>query len=418
MSSLLILALTTALTFAQDVPPLPSIVNDFVADFRSDFDVRLPGRNNYRPLLANVVRLAFHYCVGESGCDGCINMAVPDNAGLELSVDYLEDKADAWLEAGLSKADLYGLASMVAANMALGNNGWDSDLSNFEIGRTDCENPDLEEEFPNAHQEPFSFMADQFGFSDRDTVVIMGAHTLGRAQVGNSGFQNFWVNNPLTLGNEFFERIGDNPWRQMQVGDQFQWNQNGRMALNSDMFLVRDLVPNAAGREADCANNFNDCDDADTLEIVEEFVDDEQQFQEEFKEVYTRMLRSAGGGFEQDLQLICDVFDCNAETQTEDEIAATPEPEVTTPVAEEPENDEEEEVQQDSSAEESEEVEVEQPVEDEEEEVQADPSSDDDSSSSEESDDVVPPPPPPFRPQGKGRGGKGRGGKGRGRLLL
>jgi len=419
MSSLLILALTTALTFAQDVPPLPSIVNDFVADFRSDFDVRLPGRNNYRPLLANVVRLAFHYCVGESGCDGCINMAVPDNAGLELSVDYLEDKADAWLEAGLSKADLYGLASMVAANMALGNNGWDSDLSNFEIGRTDCENPDLEEEFPNAHQEPFSFMADQFGFSDRDTVVIMGAHTLGRAQVGNSGFQNFWVNNPLTLGNEFFERIGDNPWRQMQVGDQFQWNQNGRMALNSDMFLVRDLVPNAMGRETDCPNGFNGCTDADTLEIVEEFVDDEQQFQEEFKEVYTRMLRSAGGGFEQDLQLICDVFDCNAETQTEDEIAATPEPEVTTPVEEDPENEEEEEeVQQDSSAEESEEVEVEQPVEDEEEEVQADPSSDDDSSSSEESDDVVPPPPPPFRPQGKGRGGKGRGGKGRGRLLL
>lgn len=418
MNSLLILALTTALTFAQDVPPLPSIVNDFVADFRSDFDVRLPGRNNYRPLLANVVRLAFHYCVGESGCDGCINMAVPDNAGLELSVDYLEDKADAWLEAGLSKADLYGLASMVAANMALGNNGWDSDLSNFEIGRTDCENPDLEEEFPNAHQEPFSFMADQFGFSDRDTVVIMGAHTLGRAQVGNSGFQNFWVNNPLTLGNEFFERIEDNPWRQMQVGDQFQWNQNGRMALNSDMFLVRDLVPNAMGRETDCPNGFNGCTDADTLEIVEEFVDDEQQFQEEFKEVYTRMLRSAGGGFEQDLQLICDVFDCNAETQTEDEIAATPEPEVTTPVEEEPENDEEEEVQQDSSAEESEEVEVEQPVEDEEEEVQADPSSDDDSSSSEESDDVVPPPPPPFRPQGKGRGGKGRGGKGRGRLLL
>jgi len=434
MNSLLILTLTTALTFAQDAPPLPSIVNEYVAEFRNDFDVRLPGRNNYRPLLANVVRLAFHYCVGESGCDGCVNMAVPDNAGLELSVDYLEDKADAWLEAGLSKADLYGLASMVAANMALGNNGWDSDLSNFEIGRTDCENLDLEEEFPNAHQEPFSFMADQFGFSDRDTVVIMGAHTLGRAQVGNSGFQNFWVNNPLTLGNEFFERIEDNPWDQIQVGDQFQWDQNGRLALNSDMFLVRDLAPNADGRETDCPNNFNGCNDADTLEIVEQFVDDEQQFQEEFKEVYTRMLRSAGGGFEQDLQLICDVFDCNAETQTEDEIAATPEPEVTTPVEEveeevDPEQpaedsvEEEEEVQEDSASEESEEVEAEQS---EEEEVQADPSSEDDSASEEsddeeveqpeeENDDVVPPPPPPFRPRGKGRG---RRGKGRGRLLL
>merc|ERR1712122_337614 len=199
-------------------------------------------------------------------------------------------------------------------------------------------------------------------------------------------------------------------------------------ALNSDMFLVRDLVPNAAGRETDCPNNFNGCNDADTLEIVEEFVDNEQQFQEEFKEVYTRMLRSAGGGFEQDLQFICDVFDCNAETQTEDEIAATPEPEVTTPVEEveeevepdqpaedsveeEPENEEEEEVQEDSSSEESEEVEVEQPVED------NDSSSEEEvEQPEEESDDVAPPPPPPFRPRGKGRGG--RRGKGRGRLLL
>merc|ERR1711933_366919 len=113
-------------------------------------------------------------------------------------------------------------------------------------------------------------------------------------------------------------------------------------------------VPNAEGRETDCPNNFNGCDDADTLEIVEEFVDDEAQFQEEFKEVYTRMLRSAGGGFEQDLQLICDVFNCNAETQTEDEIAATSEPEVTTP-EEEVEVENEEEAQADSSSDEEEE---------------------------------------------------------------
>eukprot|EP00493_Phyllostaurus_siculus_P028082 UN28430 len=141
MVSLTIL-LFAAVSFAQS-PPLPSIVNDYIDEFRTDFDQRLAGRNNYRPLLANVVRLAFHFCVGDGGCDGCINMDVPDNAGLELSVDYLDARADAWLEAGLSKADFYALASMVAANMALGNNGWDSDLSNFEIGRTDCSDPDF-----------------------------------------------------------------------------------------------------------------------------------------------------------------------------------------------------------------------------------------------------------------------------------
>lgn len=380
---------------------------------------------------ANVVRLAFHYCVGDSGCDGCINMNVPDNAGLELSVEYLDAKVDAWLDAGLSKADLYGLASMVAANMALGNAGWDSDLSDFEIGRTDCEDPNLEEEFPDAHQNPFPFMAEQFGFSDRDTVVIMGAHTLGRAQTGNSGFQNFWVNNPLMLGNEFFERIEDNPWDQIQVRNQFQWDQNGRLALNSDMFLVRNVMPNAAGREVDCPNNFNGCADANTLDIVEQFIDDENQFQQEFKEVYTRMLRSAGGGFEQDLQFICDVFDCNAETETVDNVdnnAGTPAPEntsapeVTTPEdeveVEEPVADsveEEEEVQQDSSEEEV----AEEPVQ--EAEDSSDDSSDDEPASEEsaedEDDNVAPPPPPQGRPpRGKGQGG--RRGKGRGRLML
>lgn len=395
--------LFTCVSLAQDAPPLPSIVNDYVADFRNDFDQRLPGRNTYRPLLANVVRLAFHYCVGESGCDGCINMNLADNAGLELSVDYLDAKADAWLAAGLSKADLYGLASMVAANMALGNAGWDTDLSNFEIGRTDCENPDLEENFPDAHQNPFPFMEEQFGFSARDTVVIMGAHTLGRAQTGNSGFRNFWSNNPLTLGNEFYERIEDNPWRQIPVGNQFQWDQNGRLALNSDMFLVRNVMPNAMGREIRCANNFNGCQDADTLNIVEEFVDDENQFQEEFKEVYTRMLRSAGGGFEQDLQLICDVFDCNAGTEDvidTDAPVETASPEVTTP---------EEEVTQPEEPADQEEAEDQSPDQEAEPEQPEEPQEEDDS------EDAQPPRPP--RGPGGGRG-RGPGGKGRGRLLL
>merc|ERR550519_764213 len=164
-----------------------------------------------------------------------------------------------------------------------------------------------------------NFFEENFGFSARDTTVIFGAHTLGRALPENSGFENFWSDNALNLGNGFYEAIERNPWRQINLGGGLhQWDQNrpgnnpNLMALNADMFLIRDLNINGNGQETQCRNNFNQCDDAATLPIVEFFTTNagEDSFQQEFKEVYTRMIRSAGQGFEQDLQLICDVYDC------------------------------------------------------------------------------------------------------------
>jgi len=330
------IVLLIALTRAQE--PLPGVVFRYVEDFRSDFDVRETTRNDYRPLLANVVRLAFHYCVGDSGCDGCIDMSHPDNAGLDLSVDYLEDKAPAWLESGLSKADLYALAAMVAANMALGNAGWESDLSNFEIGRTDCDATEVTNEvFPDSHVSPFAFFEENFGFTPRETTVIMGAHTLGRAQVGNSGFDNFWTQNAFELGNEFYVALERPPWRQIRVpgGSNFQWDQApppGRpgaplMALNADMFLIRNVMPNEDGRENSCAGDFRDCMAAETRPIVQSFTtpQGQAQFQEEFKEVYLSMLRSAGQGLQQELQLFCDVYDCGSTDLPENVASEEPE---------------------------------------------------------------------------------------------
>jgi len=337
MVALFQIVLLIACACAQD--PLPGVVSQYVEDFRSDFDVRDATRNDYRPLLANVVRLAFHYCVGDSGCDGCIDMSHPDNAGLDLSVDYLEDKAPAWLESGLSKADLYALAAMVAANMALGNAGWESDLSNFEIGRTDCDATEVTNEvFPDSHVSPFAFFEDNFGFTARETTVIMGAHTLGRAQLGNSGFQNFWTQNALDLGNDYYVALERPPWRQRMVpgGSNFQWDQApppGRqgaplMALNADMFLIRNVMPNQDGRENLCAGDFRDCMAAETRPIVQSFTtpQGQAQFQEEFKEVYLSMLRSAGKGLQQELQLFCEVYDCSSMDLPE--IVAPEEPQI------------------------------------------------------------------------------------------
>ena len=43
------------------------------------------------PDVAKVVRLAFHDCIGENGCDGCINYHNPLNEGLPDLIKELED---------------------------------------------------------------------------------------------------------------------------------------------------------------------------------------------------------------------------------------------------------------------------------------------------------------------------------------
>merc|ERR1719419_1953636 len=105
-------------------------------------------------------------------------------------------------------------------------------------------------------------------------------------------------------------------------GSNFQWDQApppGRqgaplMALNADMFLIRNVMPNQDGTENLCAGDFRDCMAAETRPIVQSFTtpQGQAQFQEEFKEVYLSMLRSAGKGLQQELQLFCDVYDCSS----------------------------------------------------------------------------------------------------------
>jgi len=319
---MLVFTLCVMTCFAQDtLEPVPEIMTTLAERWFQDMDVRETGNNNYRPLLANVVRLAFHSCAGSTGCCGYVNLEEEDNAGLDLSVDYLESQMAEWTAAGFSRADLYAYASQVAVGMALGDD-MNTILQTVELDRTDCDAmPEVGTVgFPSAHDSPFEYMNTHFGFTPRQTVAIMGAHNIGRAQAGNSGFEGFWVPNPLTLDNEFFDRISDNPWEQedSNVGGNtlFFWEQNRQgddlLALNSDMFLVRNFPMLATGEAQmnNCQNNFNNCPDADTLDDVEDFRDNNALFQTTFRTVYAQMMRSAGNGDEQELTSLCERYNC------------------------------------------------------------------------------------------------------------
>jgi hypothetical protein len=69
-----------------------------------------------KSLLATFVRLAFHDCAGGEGCNGCINVNLPSNLGLNLAVDALEVVyKDMKLANMISRADFWALAGICAA---------------------------------------------------------------------------------------------------------------------------------------------------------------------------------------------------------------------------------------------------------------------------------------------------------------
>ena len=70
------------------------------------------------------------------GCDGCLNVDNPDNAGLDIIVDDLEEVyAENGYEAVLSRADFWALAGIQAIDKTI-------ELNNENCTEVDCQVPD------------------------------------------------------------------------------------------------------------------------------------------------------------------------------------------------------------------------------------------------------------------------------------
>lgn len=131
-------------------------------------------------LQAEIVRLAFHDCVG--GCDGCVDLDNPENFGLRRPIEELEPIFSTYQEY-LTRADIWVLAAFVANERAQDP---DDDLVSFPMqfyGRPSCNDPTggPSRSLPSAHltsSQVVSFFETTFGFTAQETVAIMGAHTL------------------------------------------------------------------------------------------------------------------------------------------------------------------------------------------------------------------------------------------------
>jgi len=220
-------------------------------------DILNTARANNGRLRPKFVRLGFHDCVG--GCDGCVDLANPDNFGLLEPIDALASVVAAHTsDGGLTRADIWAMAAMVSAEDAQPNN-----IAGFTYifewyGRSTCDaaegkgGPDRtlpSSDLPTSKLLKFFFL--EFGLTERETVAIMGAHSIGSLSRENSGFDgpNGWTNNNNVLDNRYYsELIGGNRnqptddltvllqapnWNQVlitnadPISDRFQWNRGG-----------------------------------------------------------------------------------------------------------------------------------------------------------------------------------------------
>jgi hypothetical protein len=190
-------------------PPVP-MRRDVLVEIATRLDNMLAAQ-----YLGPIIRLAFHDCIG--GCDGCLNLAQPDNRGMELPLAGLEAVYRKHnFGAAISRADFWALAGQLAVERALRNSknpqnpscltpdcsstprdAVSAVLSTFRVGRVDCPTSPVTgrvDNIPTARvQDDTPFFAAEFGLTAEETVALMGAHNLGLATTKNSGYSGVFV---------------------------------------------------------------------------------------------------------------------------------------------------------------------------------------------------------------------------------
>lgn len=220
-----------------------------------------------------VLRIAGHdfmdYADGEGGADGCLDMQDADNAGLAECIytgEHGKSLADAYKDfcTTISLADFF-VISAEAVMMSSRQHVLNDDPSRtaldfknkFKYGRTtgkECAfahgrlpNP---ENSCSAVQTTF---VDRMGLSWDWAAALMGVHSLGRASIGNSGYNGWWTDfdNSRKFNNDYYGSIvvkgwapepavngnaGKNQWKRVDVGVD-EAHLGKEMMLNTDMCL-------------------------------------------------------------------------------------------------------------------------------------------------------------------------------------
>ena len=215
------------------------------------------------PLISGFARVAFHDCIGDGGCDGCLDMSRPPNGGLTRYITILDGLFTRRYAKKMSRADFYALAAVAGLEKAT-SCSQDKFLGRYQLkfGRQDCStvpHEDSQNSFPNVVgniDDTLSYFAKEFSFNTRETVALLGAHTLGRVSMETSGFEERWVRNTLAndvnpasvLDNEYYKELL-RPWVQVNITSPFnrrtraQWQDPNTPANTVSTRLNPDQLP-------------------------------------------------------------------------------------------------------------------------------------------------------------------------------
>ena len=221
------------------------------------------------------------------GPDGCFDRDHPANAGLEeiwcngngcvLKMIY-----DTKYSSLISRADFW----IAAANGVIHHtSNKELDLiDTFQWGRSDRDScPGSGDRVPaptrcSSIEEAF---ITRMGLSYKDSVALMGGHTLGRGDDDLSGHHGTWVDNnedAQRFDKQYYEEIYLNAWRPRKTWDFKQdWttgrdssDDSNRVMLNTDICLVYDIDSLMRSRTKCCTrtdqtfdNGENQCVDRD-----------------------------------------------------------------------------------------------------------------------------------------------------------
>jgi len=81
------------------------------------------------------------------------------------------------------------------------------------------------------------------GFTDQETVALIGAHCIGRCHLDRSGYDGIWTNSPTTFTNDFFVQLLDRKWtkKKNKAGVEQYYDETGTlMMLPADYALLDD----------------------------------------------------------------------------------------------------------------------------------------------------------------------------------
>ncbi|XP_067942333.1 uncharacterized protein [Watersipora subatra] len=255
----------------------------------------------HHPFNAGILRLSFHDCVGQLGCDGCINHNNRANSGVFFYAMKLDTIWREQFSHTMTQADFWALAgiTVVQYSMELNPNCRERDCVPdipFFWGRHDCGKPwFFTHTFCPIHGDATKFFHDEFGLNKTLYTALMGGHTLGRV---NTFDGDTWDATPDIFDNDYYKQLinAGNQWMRAnrtsvpELNESWTNKDGHFLMLGSDIALLSNIT---YLEECNPDPLRPECPKEPTRDLVEAFANDNILFLRSFVEAYKLVINKS-----------------------------------------------------------------------------------------------------------------------------